>query len=131
MAGSIASGSPADYFPDSGAMSGAADLHSTLNDMTRFLIANMQPGPTPLSGPIALAQGLRAAGRNPGTGVGLGWEIDQLGTTGARVYKGGGTRGFTSYTSFMRDGSSGFVLLTNGMYIDTIAPHMLNILGNN
>jgi CubicO group peptidase (beta-lactamase class C family) len=122
-------GSPAQYFPDSGAMSGAGYLRSTLQDMTRFLVANMQADSTPLSDAIQMAQTLQAEGRNPGTGVGLGWEIDQLGTTSERLYKGGGTYGFTSYISFMRDGSSGFVLLTNGMYAENLVPHMLSILG--
>ncbi len=124
-------GSPADDFPQSGAMSGAGYLHSTLADMTRFLVENMQPDSTPLSGPIGMAQGLQASGSNPGTGVGLGWEIAGLGTTGERLYKGGATRAFTSYVSFMRDGSAGFVLLANGMYADNLVPHMLGILGMN
>ncbi len=124
-------GSPADYFPQSGAMSAAGYLHSTLDDMTRFLVQNMQPNATPLGGPIGMAQGLVASGSNPGTGVGLGWEIDQLGTTGERLYKGGATRAFTSYISFTRDGRAGFVLLANGMYVDGLVPHMLGILGMN
>jgi CubicO group peptidase (beta-lactamase class C family) len=110
-------------------MSGAGYLHSSLRDMTRFLIANMQPASTPLSEAIRMAQILRAEGSGSGTGVGLGWEIDRVGTTGERLYKGGSTYGFTSYISFQRDGSQGFVLLTNGMYAGNLVPHMLNILG--
>ncbi len=124
-------GSPADYFPQAGAMSGAGYLHSTLADMTRFLVENMQLDASPLGSAVGMAQGLQAAGSNPGTGVGLGWEIDQLGTTGERLYKGGATRAFTSYISFTRDGRVGFVLLANGMYVDGLVPHMLGILGMN
>ena len=121
-------GSPAAYFPQSGAMSGAGYLHSTLADMTRFLVENMQPGTTPLGAPLELAQGLQASGRNPGSGVGLGWEIDRLGASGERLYKGGATRGFTSYISFSRDRRAGFVLLANGMYVENLVAHMLHIL---
>ncbi len=121
-------GSPADYFPDSGAMSGAAYLHSTLNDMTRFLIDNLQANATPLGASISLAQTLQAAGRNPGTGAALGWDIDDLGTTTERLSKGGASMGFTSYISLMHDGSSGFVLLSNGMNVESLVPHMLKIL---
>jgi D-alanyl-D-alanine-carboxypeptidase/D-alanyl-D-alanine-endopeptidase len=121
-------GSPADYFPQSGAMSGAAYLHSTLADMTRFLVANMQPDSTPLSAPVRMAQTLQAGGKNPDTGIGLGWDIARPGTTHEIISKGGGTSGFTSYISFMSDGSTGFVLLNNGMYAETLVPHMLQIL---
>lgn len=121
-------GAPAEYFPESGAMSAAGYMRSTLNDMTRFLVANMQPDATPLSGAIQMAQGLQAQGKDPGTGVALGWEISQLGTTDERLYKGGGTYGFTSYITFMRDGSYGFVLLTNGMYAEELVPHVINII---
>ncbi len=124
-------GSPAGYFPDSGAMSGAGYLRSTLDDLTRFLVANMDLDPTPLSLSMNLAEAVQAEGRNPGTGIGLGWEVDQLGTTNERLSKGGGTLGFTSYISFMRDGSSGFVLLTNGMYVDQLVPGMIHILSDN
>jgi len=122
-------GSPAGYFPQSGAMSAAGYMHSTLNDMTRFLIANMQADSTPLAGPINMAQAVEADRGDPGTGVGLGWEIDQLGTTSERLSKGGATLGFTSYISFLGDGSSGFVLLTNGMYVEGLVPHMIGIVG--
>lgn len=128
--GYTSDGSPAQYFPDSGAMSSAGYMRSTLDDMTRFLVDNMQPDSTPLAAAIQMAQTLQAEGRNPGTGVGLGWEIDQLGTTSERLYKGGGTYGFTSYISFMRDGSSGFVLLTNGPNAENLVPHMLNIINS-
>lgn len=121
-------GSLADYFPDSGAMSGAAYLHSTLNDMTRFLIDNLQANATPLGASISLAQTLQAAGRNPGTGAALGWDINDLGTTTERLSKGGASMGFTSYITLMHDGSSGFVLLSNGMGVESLVPHMLKIL---
>ena len=121
-------GNPAQFFPDSGPMSGAGYMRSTLQDMTRFLIENMRPASTPLADAIQLAQTLQAEGPGSGTGVGLGWEIDQVGTTSERLYKGGSTYGFTSYVSFQRDGSFGFVLLTNGMFAENLVPHMLRIL---
>ncbi len=121
-------GSPAQYMPDSGAMSSAGYMRSTLKDMTRFLMDNMQPGSTPLAEEIQAAQQVQAEGKDPGTGTGLGWDIEHVGTPNERIYKGGTTYGFTSYISFMRDGSSGFVLLTNGMYADTLVPPMLRIL---
>ncbi len=124
-------GSPAGYFPQSGAMSSAGYLHSTLKDMTRFLIANMDVNSTQLAAPISMTQALEADRGDPGTGVGLGWEIDQIGTTSQRMSKGGATYGFTSYISFLSDGSSGFVLLSNGMYVEGLVPHMIGIIGGN
>ncbi len=122
-------GSPADYFPDSGAMSGAGYLRSTLADMTRFLAANMQPDATPLAAAIRLAQMSQAEGRNPGTGAGLGWDIQHPGKPDEVISKGGATSGFTSYIGFRADGSVGFVLLSNGQYVDSLAPPIFSILG--
>lgn len=121
-------GSAADYFPDSGAMSGAGYLRSTLSDMTRFLVANMQPDSTPLAASIRLAQTSQSEGRNPGTGAGLGWDIQHPGRPDEIISKGGGTSGFTSYIAFKADGSSGFVLLSNGQYVESLVPTMLNLL---
>jgi CubicO group peptidase (beta-lactamase class C family) len=79
-------GSLASPFPDSGAMGPAGYLRSTLTDMTRFLIANMQPDSTPLASSLKLAQTMQGEGRNPGSGVGLGWEISQPGTPDERIW---------------------------------------------
>ncbi len=124
-------GSLAAYFPDSGAMSSAGYLHSTLNDMTQFLVDNMQPDSTPLASSIRLTQMTIADGQEPGSGTGLGWEIDRPNTPSERVWKGGGTPGFTTYISFAKDGGSGFVLLTNGQYVNYLVPTMLQLLGEN
>jgi D-alanyl-D-alanine-carboxypeptidase/D-alanyl-D-alanine-endopeptidase len=121
-------GSPMDYEPDSGAMSSAGYLHSTLKDMTRFLIENMQPDSVSLSSSLKLAQTMQSVGRNPGTGTALGWEIDRPGTPGERLWKGGATNGFSSYISFSKNDSSGFILLTNGQYIDKLALQMARLL---
>ena len=114
-------GTPMQYEPESGAMGSAGYMHSTLNDMTSFLIENMLPDSTSLSSSLVLAQTMQSVGRNPGTGTGLGWEIDYPGKPYERLWKGGATYGFSSYISFVKDGSSGFVLLTNGQYIDNLA----------
>ena len=121
-------GSQADYFPDSGNMSGAGYLRSTLHDMTRFLMDNMQADSTSLSSSLQLAQVSQAEGRNPGTGAGLGWDINWPGTSTEVILKEGGTIGFTSYISFRKDGSSGFVLLSNGQYIGGLASDMSALL---
>jgi len=122
-------GALATYFPDSGAMSSAGYLHSTLNDMTQFLVENMQPDTTSLASSIRLAQMNITDGQEPGSGTGLGWEIERPNTPTERIYKGGGTPGFTTYISFANNGSSGFVLLTNGQYVNYLVPTMLHLLG--
>ncbi len=122
-------GSLARYFPDSGNMSGAGYLRSTLNDMTRFLIDNMRTNSAPLAESLQLAQVSQAEGRNPGTGTGLGWEVDNPGTPNEVVWKSGGTPGFTSYISFQKDGNVGFVILNNGQLIDNLASNMSDLLG--
>ncbi len=122
-------GSGAPYFPQSGAMGPAGYLHSTLNDMARFLIANMQPDATSLGPSLKLAQTSFAQGRNPGTGAGLGWDIAHPESPYARIWKDGATNGFSSYISFSRDENSGFVLLTDGQYIDDLASDIIQLLG--
>jgi CubicO group peptidase (beta-lactamase class C family) len=114
-------GTPMRYEPESGAMGSAGYMHSTLDDMTRFLIENMQPASTPLSLSLELAQTKQSVGMNPKAETGLGWEIDYPGKPYERLWKGGATYGFSSYISFVKDGSSGFILLTNGLYIDNLA----------
>ncbi len=121
-------GSPAPYFPNSGAMSGAGYLRSTLSDLTRFLVENMQPDATQLPADLRLAQQSQSEGRNPGTGAALGWDISQLGKAGEMISKGGATSGFTSYIAFRSDGSFGFVLLSNGQYVESLVPHIQQIL---
>lgn len=120
-------GSLARYFPDAGAMSGAGYLHSTLNDMTRFLLDNLQPASAPLAASLSLAQQPVSEGRNPGTGTGLGWEVEQVGKPGEHIWKAGATPGFSSYISLRTDGSSGFVLLSNGQSVDALVPIMARL----
>ncbi len=121
-------GTQALYFPQTGAMSGAGYLHSTLQDLTRFLLDNMDPARTPLAASIKLAQTVQAEGKTPGSGIGLGWEIDNAGTPQERLWKSGGTPGFTSYISFMADDNSGFVILTNGQKADSLASDLVKLL---
>jgi len=121
-------GSATSYFPYSGTMSAAGYLRSTLNDMTRFLLDNMQAYSTPLAASLQLAQTVQSPGRNPGEGTALGWEIDDLDKPGEVIWKSGGTNGFTSHIEFMKDGSSGFVLLSNGQYVDDLAVELSPLL---
>jgi D-alanyl-D-alanine-carboxypeptidase/D-alanyl-D-alanine-endopeptidase len=123
-------GSPTEYFPETGALSGAGYLRSTLQDMMRFLIANMQPQSSALGAAIALAQREEAEGPDPGTHIGLGWNIEKPGTPDERLWKAGATSGFTSYITFAADGSYGFVILNNGRYAETLVPAILGILSS-
>ena len=50
------------------------------------------------------------------------------GQTDEQLSKGGATLGFSSYISLAKDGSSGFVLLTNGQYVDNLALPMARLL---
>jgi CubicO group peptidase (beta-lactamase class C family) len=121
-------GSPAAYFPESGAMSGAGYLHSSLNDMARFVAENMDPDSTPLPRDLLLAQQVESEGPNPGTGTGLGWEIEALGAPQQRLFKGGVTLGFSSYISISNDRTWGLALLSNGMHVDSLASSLIRLL---
>ena len=119
----------APYFPQSGGMKGAGYLRSTISDMTRFLIANMQPDSTSLAAGLKLAQAYQVEADGIGKGMGLGWQISDAGQGKEWLWKRGETNGFTSYIALARDDRWGFALLTNGPAIESLAPDFLQLLG--
>ncbi len=127
--GFAAPGIPAPYFPQSGGMAGTGYLHSTISDLTRFVVANMQPDSTSFATALELAQTYQTQAVGTHQGMGLGWQISDPGQSDERLWKRGQTNGFTSYISFAQDGSSGFVLLTNGPGVESLVPGFLRLLG--
>jgi len=122
---------PARFIPDSGILGGGGFLKSTIQDMAKFLVANMQPDTTPIASSITFAQKPEAPGPQPNWFEGLAWEVIRPGAPNERIWKNGGTAGFTSYISFARDGSSGFVVLTNGHEAGMLARELIRLLHQN
>jgi CubicO group peptidase (beta-lactamase class C family) len=93
---------------------GAGGLRSSLNDMTRFLLAAMGDAPEPLEKAFALAQEPRfKVGEN--VQIGLCWMITESSTPGSPplIWHNGGTGGYASFVGFRQDGSLGIVVLCN------------------
>ena len=99
-------GNPAKSW-DYGALAGAGAIRSTVNDMLRYLEANMGVRQTHLSDAMKLAQQERRQ-KNENLRIGLAWF-----STHGIVVHGGEPGGYKSYLGFRRDGSKGVVILTN------------------
>jgi D-alanyl-D-alanine-carboxypeptidase/D-alanyl-D-alanine-endopeptidase len=92
---------------DFDALAGAGAVHSTANDLLRYLKANMG-APSPLAGAMKLAQQPRS-GINGRERIGLAWMTSRKGI----VQHGGATYGYRSFAGFTADGRRGVVVLTN------------------
>jgi CubicO group peptidase (beta-lactamase class C family) len=111
---------------DLGALDAAGALHSTANDLLKFLAAHLGYMTTPL-GP-AMTSMIRAR-QDIGEGeVGLGWFIRRRG--GAEiVFHGGNTGGYRSWIGYDPKAQVGVVVLSNtgtGAGVEDIGIHLLN-----
>jgi CubicO group peptidase (beta-lactamase class C family) len=111
------------------ALAGAGALRSTASDMLRFLEANLDPAPTPLAGPLELAQQPRhRMGR--GMLTGLGWLLFRSPEpTGPLLWHNGGTFGFRSFVGVLRDrGIAVVVLSSTARSVDRLGLRLLRAL---
>ena len=93
------------------ALAGCGSLWSTLDDLHRYLVANMQPETTALADALRMVHTPRAA-VGPGRQVGLGWIVSET-DRGARHWHNGGTSGFGTFIGFNAHAGVGVVVLTN------------------
>ena len=124
VAGHSATGSPARGW-DLGVLAGAGGLRSNLDDMLKFLDANVGP-PT-----SALERAMRAAQQprldvGQGTRVGLNWLTRTVGKDHI-VWHNGGTGGFRTFIGFDPERQVGAVVLSNSAQsVDDIGFHLIN-----
>lgn len=93
---------------DFAALSGAGAIRSTVNDMLRYLQANVGVSQSPLTKAMLFAQ----QPRKEMTGnlrIGLAWMTTGKGI----VWHNGGTGGYRSFIGFSPEGRKGIVILTN------------------
>ncbi len=92
-------------------LAGAGAIRSTVNDMLRYLKANMGIDPSPLADAMRLAQHPRSDMGSGGTAksmrIGLAWMTTGKGI----VWHNGGTGGYRSFAGFI--GRRGVVVLAN------------------
>jgi CubicO group peptidase (beta-lactamase class C family) len=122
--GHTAEGAPAASW-DLPALAGAGALRSTMNDMMRFLDANLGEPASDLERAMRLAQTPRFT-MSPNTRIGLGW-ITLTQGDGGFIYHDGGTGGYGAIVILDRKRNVGVVLLANRTGVpDDIAMHVLD-----
>jgi D-alanyl-D-alanine-carboxypeptidase/D-alanyl-D-alanine-endopeptidase len=94
---------------DLGTLAGAGGLRSTVNDMLKFLAANIGLTSTSLSNAMLAAQQPHHA-IGSGRQIGLIWQIQKDSGT---VWHNGGTGGYHSYIGFTKDRRRAVVVLAN------------------
>jgi D-alanyl-D-alanine-carboxypeptidase/D-alanyl-D-alanine-endopeptidase len=100
-------------------------LHSSANDMAKFLAANMNPTSRPFGAIFADAHRPRTV-MDEETRVGLAWQTGH-GTNRTLVWHGGGTGGYRSLIAFDPRKQIGVVLLANiASGADDIGFHLLD-----
>lgn len=110
---------------DVATLSGAGGLRSNVNDMLRFLAANVGEPSSDLEHALRDAHEVRET-LGESVEIGLNW-ITRT-TDGQRiVWHNGGTAGFRTFIGFDPDAEVGVVVLTNsGIGADDIGFHLLN-----
>jgi CubicO group peptidase (beta-lactamase class C family) len=100
-------------------------LHSSANDMTKFLTANLAPSSKPFGSMFAKAHVPRVS-MDEETRVGLAWQTGH-GTNRTIVWHGGGTGGYRSLIAFDPAKQMGVIVLTNfASGADDIGFHLLD-----
>jgi CubicO group peptidase (beta-lactamase class C family) len=106
-------------------LAGAGALRSNVNDMLRFLRANIEAKGA-LGEAMRMAQEPRATTDNPNLRVGLAWHV--LNAAGRPItWHNGGTGGYHSFLAFDRARGVGVVILSSSNpSIDDIGLHILD-----
>jgi D-alanyl-D-alanine-carboxypeptidase/D-alanyl-D-alanine-endopeptidase len=89
-------------------LAGAGAIHSTANDMLRYLKANMGIDPSPLDAAMRLAQAPRRDVFKTSR-IGLAWMTTRKGI----VWHNGETGGYRSFLGFTADRRRGVIILSN------------------
>jgi CubicO group peptidase (beta-lactamase class C family) len=113
------------------AFNGAGALNSTMADMMKFLAFNMGAVRSPLDVILPIVQKPRHAAGAPGREVALAWEMRPLGPADSRmiIEKNGMTAGFAAYVGFVRESSTGIVILANQRFpVERLGVRLLRAL---
>jgi len=106
-------------------LAGAGALRSTVNDLLKFVGANLGLTKSPLAVAMQKAHQPQHDTGTPGLEVGLGWHILTKFNTEI-VWHNGGTGGYHSFVGFDKKKRRGVVILSNSTNdIDDIGRHLL------
>ena len=101
-------------------MEASVGLHSSINDMMKFLSANIHRTETPLRNALDFAHNPRVnlfIEKKEIHATGLGWRVDPF-CTGTRrvVWQSGTSGGFSSFIGFIKEDNCGVVILSNSAH---------------
>jgi len=106
-------------------LAGAGAIRSSTHDMLKFLAANLGLKPSPLQKSMTMTHEVRHD-KAGGMRVGLGWHI-AAGKLGDVIWHNGGTGGYRTFAGFVKETSTGVVVLTNSSAgADDIGFRLLN-----
>jgi CubicO group peptidase (beta-lactamase class C family) len=111
---------------DTNVLAGCHAIHSTANDMLKYIAAYMGLKDSPLAGAMAAARQEIRDTDAPNLRIGLAWHILKL-PDASIVWHNGGSFGYHSFVGFDLKKGMGVVVLSNCMNdIDDIGFHILN-----
>jgi len=111
---------------DASVLAGCHAIHSTANDMLKYIAAYMGLKNSPLAGAMAMARQDVRDTDAPNLRIGLAWHILKL-PDASIVWHNGGSFGYHSFAGFDLKKEMGVVVLSNCMNdIDDIGLHLLN-----
>lgn len=111
---------------DANVLAGCHAVHSTANDMLKYLAAYMGLKASPLAGAMAMARRDLKDTDAPNMRIGLAWHVLKL-PDATVVWHNGGSFGYHSFAGFDLQKGMGVVVLSNCMNdIDDIGLHLLN-----
>jgi CubicO group peptidase (beta-lactamase class C family) len=109
-------------------LAGAGALRSTVNDMLKYLAANLDSTSKPLGPTLALTHGSRRPTSSPTMTIGLAWHILKT-PGGSIVWHNGGTGGYRTFTGFDPVKRVGVVVLSNSeIGVDDVGFHLIDSL---
>lgn len=107
-------------------LGGAGGLRSSLDDLLKFLSANLSLTPSPLSNAMQKTHALQKDGGGFAPDMALGWHLeDKYGNES--IWHNGGTGGFRSFIGFDKNNKRGAIVLSNSENdVDDIGWHLLD-----
>jgi serine-type D-Ala-D-Ala carboxypeptidase/endopeptidase len=93
-------------------LAGAGALRSSVNDLLKFLAANLDLQPSPINASLAKTHKIQQQTDSPNMAIALGWHLFNLKGTEIICHEGG-TGGFRSFVGFSKKQRLGVVVLGN------------------
>ncbi len=107
-------------------LAGAGALRSTVNDMFKYLAANLDSTSRPLGRVLATTHTARTETGNPNLTVGMAWHILKS-PGGSIVWHNGGTGGYRTFMGFDLAKRIGVIVLTNAtVSADDVGLHLID-----